>query len=166
MELARMTSKGQLTVPVAIRKKMGLDTGDQVLFYEKDGQMMITPLNADSLADAQLQAQRTRLYTVDEIRVLVRPIARKHKLKKLSLFGSYARGEATAESDVDLLADVPEGMSLWGLAAVVDDLENTLHKKVDLVTSGSLRESEDSSFVRNVQEDEVILYVEDRSLAA
>ena len=42
MELARMTSKGQLTIPVSIRRKLGVDTGDQLLFYEKNGQIVRT----------------------------------------------------------------------------------------------------------------------------
>ena len=46
MELARMTSKGQLTVPVSIRKKLGIGTGDQLLFYERDGQVIIAPVTA------------------------------------------------------------------------------------------------------------------------
>ena len=45
MELARMTSKGQLTVPVSIRKKLGIGTGDQLLFYRlRRFSIMSTPL--------------------------------------------------------------------------------------------------------------------------
>ena len=42
MELAKMTSKGQLTVPASIRKKLGIGTGDQLLFYERDGQIAVS----------------------------------------------------------------------------------------------------------------------------
>ena len=41
------------------------------------------------------------ILTMDEIRERVRPICEAYKVKKLFLFGSYARGEATEESDVD-----------------------------------------------------------------
>ena len=68
MELARMTSKGQLTIPLAIRRKIGLDTGDQVLFYEKDGRIIIAASTPASLADAQIAAAENRVYTIDEIR--------------------------------------------------------------------------------------------------
>ena len=44
MELARMTSKGQLTIPVSIRKKFGIGTGDQLLFYEHDGHIILAPV--------------------------------------------------------------------------------------------------------------------------
>ena len=52
MELARMTSKGQLTIPVSIRKKFGIGTGDQLLFYEHDGHINHAPLTPASLAAA------------------------------------------------------------------------------------------------------------------
>ena len=44
-----------------------------------------------------------KIYTIDEIREKVKPIAEKYGIEKVWLFGSYARGEATEESDVDLL---------------------------------------------------------------
>ena len=68
MELARMTSKGQLTVPVSIRKKLGIGTGDQLLFYERDGQVIIAPVTPASLADAQAATIQHHVYTLDEIR--------------------------------------------------------------------------------------------------
>ncbi|MBR1805506.1 MAG: nucleotidyltransferase domain-containing protein [Selenomonadaceae bacterium] len=45
------------------------------------------------------------IYTIDEIRRNVTPIAKKYGVKKLSLFGSYARGETDDKSDVDLIGD-------------------------------------------------------------
>ncbi|MCL2882818.1 MAG: nucleotidyltransferase domain-containing protein, partial [Coriobacteriia bacterium] len=45
------------------------------------------------------------MYSLAEIKRRVAPIARKHKLAAVYLFGSYARGEATETSDVDLLID-------------------------------------------------------------
>ena len=42
------------------------------------------------------------ILSIDEIRDKIRPICEKYKVEKVWLFGSYARGEATEESDVDL----------------------------------------------------------------
>ncbi len=79
-------------------------------------------------------------YTIEEIKRRVTPVAQKYGLAAVYLFGSYARGEATADSDVDLLVDLTgssaHGMMLGGLYA---DLEEALEVSIDLVTIGSLR---------------------------
>lgn len=158
MELARMTGKGQLTLPVSIRKKLGISTGDQLLFYERDGQVIIAPVTPSSLAEAQAAAARQHVYTLDEIREIAVPIAKRHQLRRLSLFGSYARGEATAQSDLDFRADVPDGFGMFQMSALQDDLENAFHKQIDVVTPGMLDDSLSTDLARNMMEDEVILY--------
>ncbi len=79
-------------------------------------------------------------YTIDEIKCRITPIAEKYHLAAVYLFGSYARGDATADSDVDLLVDLTgstaHGMMLGGLYA---DLEDALGVGIDLVTVASLR---------------------------
>ena len=58
-------------------------------------------------------------------------------IQRVELFGSYARGEATAESDMDLLLKpIPgSGVSLFSLVHYQDDLEHILGVKVDLGTA-------------------------------
>lgn len=153
-----MTGKGQLTLPVSIRKKLGIGTGDQLLFYERDGQVIIAPVTPSSLAEAQAAAARQHVYTLDEIREIAVPIAKRHQLRQLSLFGSYARGEATAQSDLDFRADVPDGFGMFQMSALQDDLENAFHKQIDVVTPGMLDDSLSTDLARNMLEDEVILY--------
>ncbi len=82
------------------------------------------------------------VYSIDEIRNRVAPVAVKHGLKAVYLFGSYARGTATADSDVDLLVDLSGSgvKSLLQLSAVLCDLEAVLGKRVDLVTTRSLEQ--------------------------
>ena len=46
------------------------------------------------------------VYTLDEIRRRVQPVAEKYHLKAVYVFGSYARGDAREDSDVDLLVDL------------------------------------------------------------
>lgn len=48
------------------------------------------------------------VYKIEEIAERVRPIAERYGVGKIYLFGSYARGEATEESDIDLLVDASE----------------------------------------------------------
>ena len=79
-------------------------------------------------------------YTVEEIQRRVTPVAQKYSFSAVYLFGSYARGEATAESDIDLLVDLT-GSTAHGmmLGALFSDLEDALGTRIDLVTVASLQ---------------------------
>lgn len=71
-------------------------------------------------------------------RALVETAAR-HGLVDLQLFGSVARGEESADSDVDLLARIPPDLGLFGLARARGDLQAVLGSRVDLVPSQHLK---------------------------
>ena len=86
------------------------------------------------------------LYTIDEIKEKTIPIAKAYGIKSMGLFGSYARGEATAASDVDLLVDLT-GSVIRGLnfAALYMDLEAALETQIDLLTVACLDQPTDRS---------------------
>ena len=76
------------------------------------------------------------IYTLDEIKKLVFPIIQKYNIPAMYLFGSYSRGEATEESDLDFLIDTT-GTRLTSLLAMGElycDLEEVFHKEIDLIT--------------------------------
>ena len=81
-----------------------------------------------------------QVYSIDEIRKIVTPIAKQHGVDKVFLFGSYARGDATPASDVDLC------------------VEDALKKSIDVVTTGSLKYNKDEAFLENLRKDRVLLY--------
>jgi predicted nucleotidyltransferase len=62
-----------------------------------------------------------------------------HGVQNLRVFGSVARGEERPDSDVDLLADLPPGLSLFGLGRVEADLEAILRTRVDLIPADDLK---------------------------
>ena len=64
----------------------------------------------------------------------------KYPIEKAWIFGSYARGEEDAESDVDFLVRYKEndGLSLLGIAHIWNELSDLLGKEVDLVEDGYL----------------------------
>ena len=62
-----------------------------------------------------------------------------HGVSNLRVFGSVARGEDRPDSDVDLLADFPPGLSLFGLGRVEADLEDILGTQVDLIPAVDLK---------------------------
>lgn len=96
------------------------------------------------------------IYTIEALRELLSPIARRHGVKKLSVFGSVARGEATEESDVDLLVEIPRGWGLFALGGLYSDIESVLSCEFDLVTTGI----EDKDFLARIRKDEILLYEE------
>lgn len=54
MELARISSNGQITLPIAIRRRLGLKTGDKVLFYDRgDGQIVVNNASMNAILQAQ-----------------------------------------------------------------------------------------------------------------
>ena len=67
-------------------------------------------------------------------------IAIKRGASNVRIFGSIARGEADAESDIDLLVDLEPGRSLFDLGGLLMDLQDLLGHKVDVVTEKGLRE--------------------------
>ena len=80
MELAKLTSKGQLTVPVAIRKKLSLKEGDKVVFLADDDGIRI--VNASILALEKVQkafageAERLGLKTEQDVVDMVKEVRR------------------------------------------------------------------------------------------
>ena len=97
-------------------------------------------------------------YTLQEIREKTVPIAKRYVIRNLRLFGSYARGEASDSSDIDLRIDRGNLTGLFCYFAMVDDLEQALDRHVDLVLDGS----RDSEFLAHISREEVPLYVADR----
>ena len=104
------------------------------------------------------------VYTVSEIAFIIRPIAEKFGLKAVYLFGSYARNEATEDSDIDLLVDTAgtQIRSLFSLGALYCELEDALQKKLDLITVSALEQpaqmQSDEVFRENVKRERVELY--------
>ena|SRR3989338_4460218 len=64
-------------------------------------------------------------------------ILKKNGVTKAAIFGSYARGEATKKSDIDILILPPKGIG-FGFAGIELKLEKELKKKVDLLTYNSI----------------------------
>ncbi len=94
------------------------------------------------------------IYSLEEIKARVLPLVQKYHIPAIYLFGSYARGEAREDSDLDFLVDTAGSKltSLLTLGALYCDLEDAFQKKIDLLTvRGVLAHSETPSD-RNFQD--------------
>lgn len=74
-----------------------------------------------------------------ELQALEPMLERKHHVAEIGVFGSVARNEQHAASDVDLLVAFDAPVSLLDLVRLEDELAERLDVEVDLVTNGSLR---------------------------
>lgn len=77
------------------------------------------------------------ILSIKQIKEKIKPIMEKHKVKDVYLFGSYARGEANRDSDIDIYCDSGNLSTLWELSDFKEELINVLGKDVDIVTIGS-----------------------------
>ena len=100
--------------------------------------------------------ERGMCYTIEDIKEKTIPIAKKHGISRMSLFGSYARGEATDNSDVDIFVDKGKMNSLLKYYSFVTELEDVLLCHVDVVTTGI----EDKDFLKVITSEGVLLYEE------
>ncbi|WP_310994066.1 nucleotidyltransferase family protein [Aequorivita marina] len=63
-----------------------------------------------------------------------------YKPKQICVFGSYARGEMSNDSDIDVLYDFEKNISLFDLIGMKQDLEEKLKRKIDLVSKKGLKD--------------------------
>ena len=75
----------------------------------------------------------------NKIKEKIIPILRKHNVKRAGFFGSYARGEQKEKSDIDILVELREDLSLLDVIEIKIELENVLGKKIDLVEYETIR---------------------------
>jgi predicted nucleotidyltransferase len=95
-----------------------------------------------------------KIYSIDEIKKIISPIASRYGVERVFLFGSYARGEATEESDLDFRIDKGALRGLFQLGGLYSDLEERFDKKLDLLTTGSLEQK----FLDRIASEEILVY--------
>lgn len=78
MELAKVTSKGQVTIPVEIRRKLGIKNGDKVLFIEESGRVYMMNSSMDALREAQRafagEAERVGLKDDEDVMAMIKEL--------------------------------------------------------------------------------------------
>lgn len=95
------------------------------------------------------------IFTLENINRLVKPLADKYRAKEIYLFGSYARGEADEDSDLNFLVYGGEDFKLTNILALGEELREVLKKKVDIF---EIREvNQDSDFYKTIMKEKVLV---------
>ncbi|MCL2766775.1 MAG: nucleotidyltransferase domain-containing protein [Peptococcaceae bacterium] len=94
------------------------------------------------------------MLTQYRIREIVKEIAPQYGIKQVYLFGSYARGDATEESDVDIRVVGGNIPTLFELGGLYEDLIESLGRRVDVVLTKNIK----SGFYDVIRDEEVLIY--------
>ena len=91
----------------------------------------------------------------DSLADRVKPLLEKYHVKAIYLFGSYARGEAKEDSDMDFLVFGGDGFKLTSVLALSEELRELLQKEVDIF---EIREiNQDSEFYKTIMKEKVLV---------
>jgi len=94
-------------------------------------------------------------YSINEIKLRVKPVADAYGVGCIALFGSYARNEASVASDIDLhIIDKGKIIGLFRFAGFCREVGEQFEVPVDVMTSGSL----EPEFLARIIKEEVIIY--------
>ena len=110
------------------------------------------------------------VYSIDEIKKMIEPIAAEYQIPAIYLYGSYARGDATDKSDIDVLIDRTNSKvkSLFDMGGLYEELAELFNKKVDILTTYALLEHEKSeddyykSLLNNIMKERILIYEQQR----
>jgi predicted nucleotidyltransferase len=103
------------------------------------------------------------VYTVEQLKQKIVPIAVKYNLPAVYLFGSYARGEATDDSDVDIIIDrTGSPLRGFGFGGLYNELCEVFGKSVDMITIDTLEQESTKVrtpwFLENLSREKVAIY--------
>jgi len=97
---------------------------------------------------------KSELQLKEEIKEKIISILVKHGIKRILVFGLYARNEATPISDLDLIVDFPEGASLLDHVGIEMELSEALEIKIDLLSRNGIS----PYFKDHVLEEAIVIY--------
>ena len=98
---------------------------------------------------------KDKVLTLENIVKLVKPIAEKYHVQEIYLFGSYARGEANVDSDLDFLVYGGENFKLTMIFALAEELRETLNKRVDVFEIHEV--NVDSEFYNTIMKERLLV---------
>lgn len=98
---------------------------------------------------------QTSVFTMEQIAAAVKPLADKYRVKEIYLFGSYARGEADENSNLDFLVFGGEMFRRTMIFALAEELREVLKKNVDVFEITEV--NPDSNFYQTIMKEKVLV---------
>lgn len=97
-----------------------------------------------------------RIYTVEEIKSILKEALKDSLVKKAILFGSYARNTQTSKSDIDLVIDSDGKLLNIYFYGILEDLVQALQKNVGLIEISEIKK--DSDIYKNILREGIVVY--------
>ena len=95
-----------------------------------------------------------KIYSVSEIKQKLLPVFSKYEIRRAVLFGSYAKGNAEQNSDIDIMVESDlRGLAFYGL---LEDIVNAVGKSVDLLDKSQIRKA--SGIQKEIDATGVVIY--------
>ena len=96
-----------------------------------------------------------QIFSLEHIARKIKPLAEKYRVQEIYLFGSYARGEADENSDLDFLVYGGEKFKRTMIFALAEEIRELLKKKVDVFEIHEL--NQESDFYKTVMKEKVLV---------
>ncbi len=97
-----------------------------------------------------------KVYTIEEIKDIIKEDLKKANVKKAILFGSYAKKNPTPKSDIDLVIDSDGKLLNIYFYGLLEDLVQKIQKKVDLIEISEIHKN--SRIYNDIQKEGIIIY--------
>ena len=98
---------------------------------------------------------KEKVMSIRDITYIVKPLADKYNIQQVYLFGSYAREEATEDSDIDILVCGGDKFKLTMVFAFAEELRKALNKDVDVFEINEI--NQESDFYKTIMKERVLV---------
>lgn len=97
----------------------------------------------------------SRIFTLEDINAFVKPLAEKYNAKEIYLFGSYARGEADGNSDLNFMVIGGDKFKLTNVLALGEELREATQKNVDIFEIHEI--NQDSELYKTIMRERILI---------
>lgn len=121
----------------------------------KIGKQWVIDENSKYPDDKRVKTGKYKIYSKDELFQMIKPILDRYKASGATLFGSYARNEATHSSDIDLLVKGGKDFDPTDIFSIAEDLHSVSGKNVDVYEQREI--SKDSQLLQSINCEGIII---------